>query len=326
MNKRRVVHITLVKSGSQWVRDVLCAPELLKYSGISFSGETCNFLTKGLFVLPEGQFSGPIYNMNRVEWQSWKCPGDKAVVILRDPRDRLISLLFSILYSHETVSVVESFGNILSSIPNNNNRIKLLILNFGVLVRIYLTWEIHAEDDAIVMRYESLLQDQSAGFRRILDWLGWPVPAEVLDTVVERLSFKTRSGRSPGETDIFSHYRRGIIGDWRNHFSREHGKLWEQLYPGFLKTIGYENSDDWWLSLPEEIDETAPSISMSNDIDPAMDCRIEVLSQRIKRVEKELIEKEQEIQTLSKACNERLELIERQDKDLKILRKGGLNE
>lgn len=325
MNKGRVVHITLIKCGSQWVRDVLCAPELLRFSDMAYSGETCNYLSKGHVVLPEGEFSGPIYGMNRVEWQCLKCPGDKAVVVLRDPRDSLISHLYSTLYSHPNSIRVECLRNILSDIPHNDKRIKLLILNFAPRVRFYLTWAINAEDDAFVTRYESLIQDQCGEYRRILDWLGWHVPVEVLDAVVERLSFKTRSGRSAGETDIFSHYRRGIKGDWRNHFSREHGRLWEQLYPGFLVKIGYESSEDWWMSLPEEVHETRPSLSKPNGIDPDA-CRIEALTQRIKRVEKELAEKEQEIQTLSKACYERLELIERQDKEIKSLRNGGLNE
>jgi len=314
------VHITLPKCGSQWVRDVLSAPELLSYSGLSYSGEALSYP----FVLPEGQFNGPIYNMNPSEWLGWKCPGDKAVVVLRDPRDRLVSYLFSTLYSHENSTTNEHIRNILSAIANNNMRINLLIY-FLSLVRFYLAWTSQVSDDALVVRYESLIKDQYGEFRRILDWLGWHVPDEVLGAVVERLSFKTRSGRSSGETDIFSHYRRGIAGDWRNHFSRENGSRWERLYPGFLTKIGYENSDDWWMSLPEEIEESKPFLSGSNGIDPAADGRIEVLTQRIQRVEKELAEKEQQIQILSRACNERLELIEKQDRELKILRHGGLN-
>jgi hypothetical protein len=322
MNTGRVVHITLHKCGSQWVRDVLCASEILRTSGIAYSGDTFDLLTKGDLKLPEGEFSGPIYGMNRVEWQRLKRPGDKAVVVLRDPRDRLVSFLFSMLYSHRTGIRIDSLRDILSDFPNHQKRINLLIC-FMSFARFYLTWAIGADeddaDDALVVRYESLLQNQCVEFRRILDWLGWHVPDDVLDAVVERLSFKNRAGRSPGETDIFSHYRRGIIGDWRNHFSRENGKLWEQIYPGLLAKIGYENSDDWWSSLPEE-DETTPPLSKSNYIDPAADSRIEVVTQRIMRVEKELVEKEQEIRTLSRACNERLELIERQDRELKILR------
>jgi len=324
MRRKRVVHITLEKCGSQWVRDVLCAPEIEFYSGMSCSGETCSFLTKVNFELPEGKFSGPIFAMNRAEWHCWKCPGDKAVVVLRDPRDRLISYFFSLFYSHSIDQHNEWAKNRMSNIKNDSQRIKQIINGFSYMTRFYLGWAIDADEDALVVRYELLVQDQRQEFGRILEWLGWHVPDKVLKAVVERLSFKNRSGRSPGETDIFSHYRRGIQGDWRNYFSREHGKLWEQLYPGFLKKIGYENSDDWWLSLPEEVNETGPSLSKHNDIDSAKDHRIQILTQRIQKVEKELTEKEQEIQRLAKACTDRLTLIEKQDKELKNLR--GLNE
>lgn len=323
----RVLHITLQKCGSQWVRDVFSAPELFRFSVLSYSGVAFNLQTTGCFEIPEGEFSGPVYNMCPAEWQVLKCPGDKAVVVLRDPRDRLVSHLFSLLYSHQANTLTENRRSVLSGIQSHHKRIELLIC-FTDIIRFYLTWSNYAEDDAFIVRYESLLQDQFGAFRRILDWIGWPVPDDVLQAVVERLSFKNRSGRSPGETDIFSHYRRGIEGDWRNHFSREHGRLWESLYPGFLTKIGYESSDDWWLSLPEEVGKTTPVLlSNANDIDPAIgNERIEILTQRIKRVEKQLDQKEQEIKTLTKACHERLELIERLDKDLKILLESGLNE
>lgn len=309
MSKARIVHITLAKCGSQWVRDVLCAPEIVHRTGMPDSGVTFVLGTMGKFEIPKGMFSGPIFGMNRVEWQGFKSPGDKALVVLRDPRDSLVSLLFSVLYSHGANSLVDYVRSQLLEMKGDSERITRMIGDVGYLTRFYLSWAIGYEDDAQVVRYEDLIQDQRSGFGKIIDWLGWQVPNEVMDCVVERLSFKARSGRNPGEADVSSHYRRGISGDWRNHFTREHGRLWEQLYPGFLASIGYEKNNGWWESLPEEND----------DFEPLLINPIEMLTKRNQEMENELFEKEREIRNLAQICNERLELINQQSFQLKAL-------
>ena len=307
MNKGRVVHITLAKCGSQWVRDVLCSPEAVNCSGIISSGAAFTLTRMGRFELPKGMFSGPIFNMNRVEWQGVKSTGDKALVVLRDPRDRLISHLFSVLYSHGAEVSVDFDRSQLTEMKGDSERITRMIGEVAHLMRFYLTWAIDGADDAYIVRYETLVQDQRIEFGKIIDWLGWQVPGELLNSVIERLSFKTRSGRNPGETDISSHYRRGIAGDWRNHFTRDHGRLWESLYPGFLTSICYEKNNDWWESLPKKNDNFE-----SSHINP-----IEILTKRNRVLERELFEKECEIRNLAQACNERLELINQQNIQLK---------
>lgn len=248
----RVVHLTLHKCGSQWVRDVLCAPEIVACSGLPNSGMTLHFQIQGGLQLPEQRFSGPIYGMNRWEWMHWKQPGDRAVVVLRDPRDRLVSNLFSVLYSHAPDPGLDMVRQLLHSLPEQQSRVTFLIYQEQWRLRVYHTWLTATPSaDAWVLRYESLVADQHGEFARILDWLGWRVPADTLQQVVQRLSFETRSGRQRGDTDKFSHYRSGTPGDWRNHFTRAHGELWERLYPGFLREIGYETQDDWWQDLPE---------------------------------------------------------------------------
>ncbi|MES2935167.1 MAG: sulfotransferase domain-containing protein [Pseudomonadota bacterium] len=316
----RIVHITLKKCGSQWVRDVLCAAEISQCSGISYSGITFDYPTKGQFILPENTFSGPIFTMSRIEWESWKCVGDKAIVVLRDPRDQLISFLYSMLYSHGPTVFVNYVRDKLSAMACNSERITWLIGDVASFIRFYRTWEIDVKDDTYVVRYETLVQDQHAEFNKLVDWLGWKLPPDVLETVIARLSFKTRSGRNPGETDILSHYRKGLPGDWRNHFTREHGKLWENLYPGFLTSIGYENNDEWWLCLPESNVETDPNLKVNGDNTQQTNNQIELLTRRNLKLEKELVGKELEIRNLAQACRERLELIKKQDCELKILR------
>lgn len=308
----RVLQITLYKCGSQWLRDVLTAPEVVAYSGFVHSGVTLSMAECGNLDIPEHTFSGPIYDMNQWEWQYWKRPGDKAVVALRDPRDRLISLQYSLLYSHGLSVAVEFWRPLLHALPDADSRLACFIYQprFSGAHRMYRTWQGGGGAEVIVTRYEALLADQHAEFRKIVDWLGWEVPNAVLDAVVDRLSFEVRSGRMAGQTDIHSHYRRGVVGDWRNHFKREHGELWERLYPGLLRELGYEDSDDWWRSL-SEIQAGGSNISaepltfFGNN-----DGLIKTLEMQLRQAQDALAAKENMIQELSSACIERQAIID----------------
>lgn len=300
MNKARVIHITLARCGSQWVRDVLCAPELNRYSVLPYSGVTFDLQTTGQFDLPGGMFSGPIFGMNPAEWKAARMPGDKALVVLRDPRDRMISTMFSLLYSHPANELVDHLRTQLLDLKRDGERIEYLIGEARYSMRFDLAWAAEARVDVRALRYENLIRDERKEFGEILDWLGWKVPGEVLDGIVDRLSFRRRSGRQPGEADVSSHYRTGVAGDWRNHFTREHGALWETLYPGYLRGIGYEQEDAWWKSLPRNRVDAAPA-----QLDP-----VEVLRMRNLELEQELSAKEREIRSLDQACVERLNLIQ----------------
>jgi hypothetical protein len=132
------------------------------------------------------------------------------------------------------------------------------------------------------------------------------VPEQILFTVVNRLSFKSRSGgRQPGEVDNLSHFRRGVANDWKNHFTRDSGCLWEEFYPGLLCEIGYEQSDDWWRSLPKVLvgfDEGDNEKDLKNLL-------IDSLEQKLKNQQSKLVAKEKVIQNLIEICAERLAVI-----------------
>jgi hypothetical protein len=296
----RVLLLTLEKCGSQWVRDVLSAPEIVAISGCPHSGISLNINSCNRLEIPAHTFSGPIYGMNQWEWQYWKHPGDKAVVVLRDPRDLMISLMFSWLYSHGSEARVDSGRRVLHDMPNDEKRVAYMIPGFGIGARrrMYWTWVEGVHEDALVLRYESLVANQHAEFGKVFDWLGWDVPKKTLDTVVDRLSFEARSGRKPGATDKFSHYRRGVSGDWRNYFTRQHGEQWERLSPGFLREIGYEESDDWWRDLPETLAVDVPGEpGDAGKADPQA-AMIEALQTKQQQLQQELVDKERVIQQL----------------------------
>jgi len=59
-----------------------------------------------------------------------------------------------------------------------------------------------------------------------------------------RFASKT-SGRRRGQENASSHYRKGMAGDWANHFTSEHRQYFKERYNNVLIRLGYAESPDW---------------------------------------------------------------------------------
>lgn len=52
-------------------------------------------------------------------------------------------------------------------------------------------------------------------------------------------------GRSPGQEDQHSHYRKGVAGDWVNHFEPVHIEYFKRNFNDVLLKLGYVETPDW---------------------------------------------------------------------------------
>jgi Sulfotransferase domain len=72
------------------------------------------------------------------------------------------------------------------------------------------------------------------------------LPSERILGIVYEHDFKKKTrGRKPGEEDAKSHYRKGIPGDWKNHFKQEHIDLFKSKYNDLLIKLEYEKDENW---------------------------------------------------------------------------------
>jgi hypothetical protein len=63
--------------------------------------------------------------------------------------------------------------------------------------------------------------------------------------IVYKNDFSNITNRSIGEENIKSHLRKGLSGDWKNHFNEDHIKYFKNNYNDILVKLGYENDDKW---------------------------------------------------------------------------------
>lgn len=96
------------------------------------------------------------------------------------------------------------------------------------------------------LRYEDLLAEPFKEVRRLLEFLGADSTEEVTRGCVEAASFERLSGgRSQGEEDSSSFYRKGVAGDWKNHFTEEDKRVFKEEAGELLIRLGYEKNLDW---------------------------------------------------------------------------------
>lgn len=106
--------------------------------------------------------------------------------------------------------------------------------------------------NVIRVSYEALREDCFGTMKQILERrLSAPVDEERLALTIEKFSFENQTGRRPGEEDPAAFIRKGIVGDWRNHFTREAGEIFQSYGGETLRLLGYESDAHWWRHLPE---------------------------------------------------------------------------
>lgn len=154
------------------------------------------------------------------------------VFIQRDPRDVAVSTMFY-RQTADLFAVVRQMCEPYSA-------------SYEYYIRMWLDDKNRAE---YYTTYELLQTYTSLELYLIIqDLTGKHFEDEYLATVVKRQSFDTI--KAADTTDRYKHsMRKGIVGDWKNHFTREVGKYMHEHLGKFLLEQRYITDDSWWKEL-----------------------------------------------------------------------------
>lgn len=249
----RVIHLTFYKCASQWVRDILTDPEITCVSGFPLSAGGIDVISQGWPEVPADSFAGPLYGASYENWLANAGEDDRAIVVLRDPRDLVVSLVFSLGFSHVPSSMTRLLRSPISA-ASDQDRIRIgiyLLTQWADRMRSWGTAPPGRRE--YVTNYRRLTGNPKEEFAAIFRFLGWKIEPRLLNRVVDRHAFEKRTGRHPGDANPFSHLRKGIDGDWRNYFDRELGEDFEATFPQLLADLGCETDSDWYRALPEKL-------------------------------------------------------------------------
>jgi lipopolysaccharide transport system ATP-binding protein len=106
-------------------------------------------------------------------------------------------------------------------------------------------WSWHAAREEVI-RYEDLLERDEEILTRVLHGhCRLDVPMERLREAIRAHRFEAQAGRQRGTEDAHAHERKGIAGDWRNHFTDRVRAEFKRCYGSLLVATGYEKGFNW---------------------------------------------------------------------------------
>lgn len=181
----------------------------------------------------------------------------KALWVIRDGRDVMVSLYFHVLFDNdrnsphqvEAARRLYGFADVEDISANMPRFIEVqLTRGDGWLFR--FTWQQFVRSwfnsGIPPLRYEDLLADPKGSLGAAIARItGQAVDDEMLRATIDRFEFTRLAGRPPGREARGSFLRKGVAGDWQNYFSHESRKVFHALAGPALIAAGYERSSDW---------------------------------------------------------------------------------
>ena len=172
----------------------------------------------------------------------------KGYHIVRDPRDMIISGYFSHRYSHPIDNqwgreYLVEYRKWLNSVPLEIGMMQEIAK--GISLGHMSKWN-YNDKNIIEIKFEDLITNPYKIFWKILDFLSIRIKKAKLKKIIKNNSFERFSrGRKKGEEKIESHFRKGISGDWKNYFTKEHINFFKKKWGHLLIQLGYEKNNNW---------------------------------------------------------------------------------
>lgn len=109
------------------------------------------------------------------------------------------------------------------------------------------SWDANRDPQrSVVLRYEQMLDGALGAIKQVAAVFELPGSDQELAQIVDRHSFKRMSGgRDRGHSADGQFVRKGVAGDWVNHFDGPLRDLYKQKIGQFLIDYGYERDLNW---------------------------------------------------------------------------------
>lgn len=166
--------------------------------------------------------------------------GMKTLLILRDPRDVVVSHVNYVSnnprhFLYDVYQPLSDSERIMTSITGIEQTVPggPMLLNIDERYQSLMPWLTQSLN--YTTHFEKLVGPQGGGSRK--------EQIKELENVVQHLGIRHDPGDVEGVADgLFggtTTFRKGSIGNWRNHFSAEHKRVFEELAGQLLIDLGY---------------------------------------------------------------------------------------
>lgn len=236
-----VVIASYPKSGSTWVRFIL-TKLLAREAEVDFLQAQLQVPEISKHAQAQGVnyelLASPRFMRTHAECYA-ACP--RAVYLLRDGRDVMVSYYFHFQKFHEFTGTLFEFLESDRRPSEWNEHVDSWIFNNAAL------------DRMCVIRYEDLLQDTARELRKLVDFGGLKTGDAELRRAIDECTLEKMKAvekkkglghAAPGNPDI-AFIRKGGSGNWREHFGDQEKTVFKARHGLTLIKAGYESSMDW---------------------------------------------------------------------------------
>ena len=237
-----LMHCCSWKTASQWIRLILSDPRLYRYHG------HVPYLAR--YTPPAEQLARQGAMMTSLYWGAERfvefrgqVKGARAFVVVRDPRDLLVSWYFSNRYSHDPMPGLSELSDRRARMEgmDEESAINQTIDEFGVVADLLTSWANfdRTDPDVVLFKYEDLTaKDNLPLWRSIMSHYGLEVPDAVIARLLDFYAFNNlksakRSGSEVGK------YRSGRAGDWRTLMTARNYDHFQSRFGGLATGLGY---------------------------------------------------------------------------------------
>ncbi|MEQ2277830.1 Sulfotransferase 6B1 [Xenotaenia resolanae] len=149
----------------------------------------------------------------------------KMVVVFRNPKDTLVSY-YHFCNNNPVLPSVESWDSFFSQFMKGD-------VAWGSYFDHALAWNKKMDDpNVMVVIYEDLKQDLSAGIHQISSFIGFSLTDNQVQQIAGASTFSAMK-----ESSVNSHgnmgnviFRKGEVGDWKNHFTPEQSREMDEAF------------------------------------------------------------------------------------------------
>lgn len=170
------------------------------------------------------------------------------VVMYRDLRDQCVSRYYHVLneaaHRHHQYYVSSSQSEGIS------HCIEVILQEYVTWIRDWLPVIAARPDRFMEVRYETLRADPRSVLAEALAFYGIEASTEMIDAMIDGVKKKTTFNLKKNLERGTGTARKGMIGDWRNHFTPEHVRRLKEGCGEFLIELGYERDSNWDVSRP----------------------------------------------------------------------------
>ena len=252
---RNVYHCCVHKTGSQWIRKVFADPVVYRTTGLSTyaygprlpSDHRNRRYSEIRFdrPFPAGKIVSPLYVPHDGFAHITKPVPWRAFFVTRDPRDIVVSWYFSSISSHPTNSsrgMLQARDH-LTSLDQEQGLVESVrrLAGYGLFDALDSWVDAGGATEVMLVRYEDLIgEERDRWWKRLFVHCDVPISDADREALLARYSFQVLSGRRPGQEDTASKLRKGVAGDWRNHFTPAVEAAFSEAAGDLVRRVGYE--------------------------------------------------------------------------------------